>query len=371
MSGATQLIETVLREADVRINGDRPWDIHVKDERFYAAVVRGRSLGFGEAYMAGWWDCERIDELTSKLFVSDIGGRFRLTPANVLLGVRAFFESGGTRRNAFKVGEHHYNIGNDLFSRMLDKRMVYTCGYWRNAKNLDEAQEAKLDLVCKKLGLRAGQKVLDIGCGWGSFAKFAAEKYGAHVTGVTVSKEQAALGKELCTGLPVVFELKDYRDVRGRFDHIVSLGMFEHVGYKHYRTYMQVVHDHLKDDGLFLLHTIGNNYSTNYTDPWIRKYIFPGGMLPSVVQVGKAVEKLFVIEDWQNFGADYDRTLMAWFANFDRHWPEIRSHYGDGFYRMWKFYLMVTAGSFRARDIQLWQVVLSKKGVSGGYLSVR
>jgi len=276
-----------------------------------------------------------------------------------------------TPSRAFKVGEQHYDVGNDLYAAMLDKRLVYTCGYWKAAQTLDEAQEAKLDLVCRKLGLKAGQRVLDIGCGWGSFAKFAAEKYGVHVVGVTISKEQIALGQKLCEGLPVELRFQDYRDVNEQFDHIVSLGMFEHVGIKNYRTYMEVAARCLKDDGLLLLHTIGNNTSNTAGDAWISKYIFPNSILPSAAQITKAYEDIFVMEDWHNFGAYYDLTLMAWFQNIDRAWPQLKDKYNDRFYRMWKYYLLSCAGSFRARRIQLWQIVLSKKGVPGGYQPIR
>jgi cyclopropane-fatty-acyl-phospholipid synthase len=371
MNRAKTAIEKLLLRTDIKINGGRSWDIIVHDERFYGAVLRGGSLAFGESYMAGWWDCDSIDELIYRIFSHDLLSKVRFTPANVALYLGAVIGNPGRRARAFEIGEKHYDVGNDLFLRMLDKRLTYTCGYWKNTKDLDGAQEAKLDLVCRKLGLKTGQTVLDIGCGWGSFAKFAAEKYGARVTGVTVSKEQVELGQKLCKGLPVEFLLQDYRDVEGTFDHVVSLGMFEHVVYKNYRRYFQIVRDHLKDDGLFLLHTIGSSTSSTHTDPWIHKYIFPNGMLPSIAQIGKAMEKLFVMEDWHNFGADYDKTLMAWFKNFEEHWPEIASAYGDTFYRMWKFYLLSCAGSFRARENQLWQVVLSKHGVPGGYESVR
>lgn len=254
---------------------------------------------------------------------------------------------------------------------MLDKRLTYTCGYWKDAATLDEAQEAKLDLVCRKIGLKSGQHVLDIGCGWGSFAKFAAEKYGARVTGVTVSEEQVKLARELCAGLPVEIRLQDYRDVNEQFDHVISLGMFEHVGYKNYSTFFDIVRRCLKDEGMFLLHTIGANKSGRSTDQWIAKYIFPNSMLPSVKQIAAAAEGKFVMEDWHNFSAYYDNTLMAWNANVEAHWETLKDQYSDQFHRMWRYYLLSCAGSFRVRHSQLWQIIFSKKGVPGGYLSVR
>ena len=248
---------------------------------------------------------------------------------------------------------------------------MYTCGYWKDASNLEQAQVQKLDLVCRKLGLKKGQHILDIGCGWGSFAKYAAEKYGVSVTGITVSKEQVEFGRKLCAGLQVTFELKDYHDIEGEFDHIVSLGMFEHVGYKNHRAFMQIAQAHLKDGGLFLLHTIGGRFSKHIGEPWITKYIFPNGLIPSVAQIGTAIENIFIMEDWHNFGADYDKTLMSWFRNFDTNWPKLKFAYNDRFYRMWKYYLLACAGAFRARELQLWQLVLSKRGVEGGYNTIR
>lgn len=363
--------QQILAQADIKINGSRPWDIQVHDDRFYARVLSKWNLGLGESYMDGWWDCKSIDQFMARIIESDLKNKIPINASTILNYIFAVISNRGAKSQAFKIGEHHYNIGNDIFSAMLDKRLVYTCGYWNNAKTLDKAQENKLDLVCKKIQLKAGQSVLDIGCGWGSFAKFAAEKYKAKVLGVTVSKEQVQLGKKLCAGLPVEIRLEDYRDISGKFDHIVSLGMFEHVCSPNYVTYMKVVNRCLSDSGFFLLHTIGNNYSDKNVDPWLNKYIFPNSMLPSIEQIGKSIEHLFVMEDWHNFSADYDKTLMAWFNNFDKAWSYLKDKYDERFYRMWKYFLLLCAGAFRARHFQLWQIVLSKKGVPGGYQSIR
>ena len=352
----------------IEFNGSNPWDPQIKNEGFYKRVLTKGNLGLGEAYMDGWWECDSIDEMINRLLTDDVRSRLRKNWPTIAIVLASVLFNRQKGKKAFEIGEAHYDVGNDLYRRMLDKRMVYTCGYWDGgAQNLDEAQEAKLDLVCKKIGLKEGDKVLDIGCGWGSFAKFAAEKYGAHVVGVTVSKEQVELGNKNCEGLPVEIRLQDYRDVDEKFDHIVSLGMIEHVGYKNYDEYLKVARRCLKDGGLFLLHTIGGLKSVKSTDAWIEKYIFPNSMLPSMAQLAKACEGKFVIEDMQNFGADYDKTLMAWFKNFDESWDEIKGQYSERFYRMWKYYLLSCAGSFRARKNQLWQLVLSKDGVEGVY----
>ena len=360
-----------MSHADVRINGDRSWDIQVHNENFYRRLLVHGSLGLGESYMDGWWDCERLDEFFYKVLKVGLERK-------VVSSWKLFFSVLKTRLSnpqrkskAFHIGGKHYDRGNDLFRNMLDRRMVYSCGYWKNAATLDEAQEAKLDLVCRKLGLRPGQSVLDIGCGWGSFAKYAAERYDVRVVGITVSKEQVGLGKELCRGLPIEIRLQDYRDVDETFDRVVSIGMFEHVGPKNYRAYMEVVHRCLANDGLFLLHTIGKNKSVTRQDVWSNKYIFPNGALPSIKLIGEAIEDLFVMEDWHNFGVDYDKTLMAWFENFRNNWLTIKAHYGARFYRMWKYFLHSSAGLARSRRMQLWQIILSKRGLTNGYLSVR
>ncbi len=369
-------VQGVLDLAGIKINGNQPWDIKVHNEDLYKRVLSGGSLALGESYMDGWWDCEQVDEFFNKILKAELDKKVKNKFQVALLYIGAKFFNPQTKSKSSEVGEVHYDIGNDLYEKMLDKRMVYTCGYWdgvgdTSVKNLDQAQEAKLDLVCKKINLQPGQKVLDIGCGWGSFAKFAAEKYGAHVVGITISKEQAELGKKRCKGLPVEIRLQDYRDVNEKFDHVVSLGMFEHVGEQNYKTYMEVVEKVLKDGGLFLLHTIGGNKSVKYTDPWIGKYIFPNSMLPSMKQVCEAAEGLFVMEDWHGFGVNYDKTLMTWYENFVGGWDEIKENYSDRFFRMWTYYLLACAGSFRARKNQLWQVVYSKKGILKGYKSIR
>ncbi|HEY8386739.1 MAG TPA: cyclopropane fatty acyl phospholipid synthase [Porticoccaceae bacterium] len=365
-SGAYRVVEELLARADVRLDGSRPWDIQLHSDDVPERVLAQGSLGLGEAYMDGAWDAKRLDEFFYRVLRAGLDRE--LKPLRLILhALKARLFNRQNVKRAWQVGERHYDLGNDFYKAMLDPRMTYTCGYWQAASTLAEAQEAKLDLICRKLNLQPGMKVLDIGCGWGSFMGFAAEKYGVECVGVTISKEQAALGQERYRHLPVEFRLQDYRTVNEPFDHIVSVGMFEHVGHKNYRTYMEVAHRCLRDDGLFLLHTIGRNRRFSGADPWIDKYIFPNGELPSVGQIGDSVAGLFVVEDLHNFGADYDRTLMAWHANFEAAWPTFADQLGERFYRMWRYYLLCCAGAFRAREIQLWQWVLSKRGVTGGY----
>jgi cyclopropane-fatty-acyl-phospholipid synthase len=371
MNGSKKQVQELLALAGVEINGPNPWDIQVKDERFYKRVLSEGSLGLGESYMDGWWEAASLDQLFFK--IQSAGLKRRVKPSLRLLFylLRFALFNMQNKRRATQVAEQHYNLGNELYTNFLDPNMQYSCGYFQGTDDLAIAQKQKLDLICRKLDLKPGDRLLDVGCGWGGLAKYAAENYGCHVTGINISDEQIKFARDWTKGLPVEIVKIDYRDLKGKFNKIASVGMFEHVGYKNYRKYLSTVRELLTDDGLFLLHTIGSSISVVATDPWINKHIFPNGMLPSIKQIGKAMEKQFVMEDWHNFGAYYDPTLMAWFKNFDSNWSKIKHLYDERFYRMWKYYLLSCAGSFRARKIQLWQIVMTKTGVIGGYRSVR
>ncbi|MFH1610939.1 MAG: cyclopropane fatty acyl phospholipid synthase [Patescibacteria group bacterium] len=369
MNAKDKIIQ-LLKGTGIEINGSNLWDIKVNNSKVFARILAQGSLGFGNAYMDGWWDCDRIDIMMEKIILANLHKKLK-TWSTLGAIIKAKLINHQSTNRAKQVGEKHYDLGNELYGVMLDDLLNYSCGYWKKTDRLEEAQIAKLELICQKLQLRPGMKVLDIGCGWGGFAKYATGNYGVEVVGITISKEQCALAKEICKDLPIEIKLQDYRTLTDKFDAIVSIGMFEHVGYKNYKTFMKVVHRLLKDNGLFLLHTIGGNTSVHNGDPWIDKHIFCNGMLPSPKQVTTAIEGLFTLEDWHNFGADYDKTLMAWHQNFTNNWEKIKHLYDDRFYRMWNFYLLTCAGSFRARKNQLWQIVLTKQGQVGGYQSIR
>lgn len=375
-----QRVLRLLAAAGVHPGGGGPCDPIVHDQRFYSRVLTQGSLGLGESYMDGWWDVDSLDGMLVRVLRASLDHRVPGL-ASHLDDLRAWLLNLQSARRATAVGERHYDIGNDLFQAMLGRRMVYSCGYWREADDLESAQEAKLDLVCRKLGLRPGMRVLDIGCGWGEALKFAVERYGITGVGVTISREQAQYARELCAGLPIEIRLQDYRELDGttadsHFDRIFSIGMFEHVGVRNYRHYFELARRCLVDDpdtdgGLFLLHSIGSSQSVRHTDPWIERYIFPNSMLPSAVQIAQSVEGLFVIEDWHGFGSDYDRTLLAWRDNIEAAWDTLPSRYDERFRRMWRFYLAASMATFRTRRGQLWQLVLSPRGVPGGYVAPR
>lgn len=365
-------IATLLEKADIRIGGDRPWDIRVLDERLYGRVLAHGSLGLGEAYMEGWWECDRVDLFIERLLRA--GKRANeVTLSFIWLSIKMRLFNLQSRRGARRVIGAHYDLSNELYASFLDPRMQYSCAYFKDTEDLDTAQEQKLDLICRKLQLKPSDRLLDIGCGWGGLARYAHERFGCTVVGITLSHEQARYAREQVAGLPIEIRVQDYRDLPSheRYDKIVSVGMFEHVGVKNYRTLFEIVAKALEDDGLFLLHTIGQNASIRTGNPWVEKYIFPGGMLPSVAQIGKACEELFVVEDWHNFGPYYHQTLRAWDLRFQEHWGRVKGERSETFYRMFRYYFNSFAGAFKARRIQLWQVVLSKGGQDSVYQAVR
>ena len=365
-SSVTRLIERWAEAADIRVGGDRPWDVQVHDDRVFTRVLATGTLGLGEAYMDGWWDCDAIDQMVDRAQGTGLAGTLstRLAP---IQAVGSTVRNQQSKRRSREVGRRHYDVGNDLYRRMLDQRMLYSCAYWPRASSLDEAQQHKLDLIANKLGFEPGMRVLDIGCGWGGAAAYFADTRGCDVVGVTISEQQAVLARERCADLPVDIRLQDYRDLDETFDRVYSIGMFEHVGVRNYRTYMRSCRRLLRDpDGLTLIHTIGGSRSRRATDPWVAKYIFPNSMLPSVKQIAEAAEGVLQLQDWHNFGPDYDRTLMAWHTNIEASWDDLPD-YDERFRRMWRFYLLSSAGSFRSGNLQLWQIVFSRDGLRSPY----
>ena len=368
-----RILQELLNNAGIKVNGNNPWDMCVQDARTYDQILSKWSLGLGESYVNGYWDCEHLDDMLTRLLKVDLNmavqGRAKLRLLAEI--ARAKLVNLQSTKRAFQVGEHHYDAGNDIFRAMLDSKLIYSCAYWEFAHDLEQAQTHKLELICRKLELKKGERLLDIGCGWGGLAAYAATNFGVSVLGITVSKEQQKIAQKRCQGLEVEIELIDYRKLEGRFSKIASVGMFEHVGEKNYRDYCQTASRLLEDQGLFLLHTIGSDVRIARTDPWIDRYIFPNGKIPCATELSAALEGLFLIEDWHNFGCDYDRTLMEWYRRLESNWPTLSQHYSERFYRTWKFYLLGCAAYFRSKQGQLWQLVLSKRSKDGPYRSFR
>jgi cyclopropane-fatty-acyl-phospholipid synthase len=372
MSKLPEWLEDLFSRADIQINGRRPWDLQCHDEAAYNLIAGDISLGLGESYMDGMWDCEALDQFFDRALSAHQDQKVPISPVVLIDVAKARLLNRQNRKRSLEVAKVHYDIGNAFYEAMLDPYMQYTCAYWAgSAGDLASAQEAKLDLICRKLGLAPGEKILELGCGWGGFARYAAEHFGVEVVAYNISTAQVEWARNRCKGLPVEFRLQDYREATGAFDKVAAIGLCEHVGYKNYRSFLELAHGCLKPGGIFLLHTIGRNRSVNHLDAWMERYIFPGGMLPSAAQLGKAMDGLFVLEDWHSFGTDYDRTLMAWHENVERSWSRFSAEYGERFHRMWRYYLLSCAGAFRCRQIQLWQVVLSKEGIRGGWKGIR
>jgi cyclopropane-fatty-acyl-phospholipid synthase len=369
---AESIVRDLFARVGVSVGGDAPHDPQVHDSRFYRRLLRDGSLGLGESYVEGWWDAESVDSFLCRILAGrlDHHARRNLKAVGYALAARVLDLQG--KRLASRDVRGHYERGLDLFRIMLDPSMAYSCGYWRDADTLEDAQEAKFNLTCRKLGLQPGMTFLDIGCGWGSLLHHAAAHFGVRAVGITLSPEQAEVARERCRGLPVEVRVMDYRDLpvvgdsasrqTESFEAIASIGMFEHVGARHYRGYMEVVARCLAPGGVTLLHTIAGNERTPHIDPWLHRYIFPGSNLPAPSQIAEAAEGIFLIEDVHNFGPDYDRTLLAWHDRFETGWPRLRERYDERFRRIWRYYLLSCAGAFRARHTQLLQFVLTRPG---------
>lgn len=365
------IIETLLLDTDITINGTEPHDIIVNNPSFYTRVLKEGSLGFGESYVEGWWDCDKLDVLFYKLFTKGIENKLKINWRLAFLIAKTKLLNLQTKSKVKKSIAHHYDIGNNLYQEMLDPLMMYSCGYWKNATNLKEAQEQKLKLICEKLNLKPGQKVLDIGCGWGGFAYYAATNYKVSVIGITISNEQKKFATQKCQNLDVEIRFQDYRDINEKFDRIVSIGMLEHVGHKNHEEFMNIICHNLTENGICLLHFIGNIRTNSNIDPWIHRYIFPNGSIPSMAQIGEAIEGKLILEDCQNIGIHYDYTLMSWKENFKNYWKKSNSDCDSTFYRMWNYYLSCSAASFRSRHLNLWQVILTKPSFYDKYESIR
>jgi cyclopropane-fatty-acyl-phospholipid synthase len=366
---AEALVREIFASAGVGVEGKAPGDILVKNPAFYGRLLREASIGLGESYMDEWWECEELDLFIEKLLRADIKKKIEGSLRLKLLTLQAYVTNMQSRARAKQVAEKHYDLGNDLYRVMLDERMVYTCGYWKDATTLQQAQDAKLELICKKARLKPGMRVLDLGCGFGGFALYAAEKHGCEVVGVTISTEQQQFGSARAKEkkLPVDLRLQDYRNVYGSFDAVVSIGMLEHVGWRNHRPFMEVVHRCLKKEGAAVLHTIGSNEHQTHGIPFFEKHIFPNAASPSLAQLGAAMENLFVLEDIHNIGPDYRPTLLAWWKNFEAGYSTLdQRKYDRRFWLMWRFYLLAAAGAVAARESQLWHLVLSHVGRTQG-----
>ncbi len=316
-------ISSLLPQASISRN--RPWDIQVHNKALYAQGLNRGSLRFGESYLQGWWDAERLDRCFTRILQARLEKKIK-THDLFWLKLKTYLTNRQTIKRAFKVGEVHYDLGNTFFEAMLGKTMVYTCAYWKGAETPDDAQTAKLDLVCRKLQLAPGITLLDINCGWGSSMRYAAQNYGANCTGISVSREQITFGAERCAGLPIIFQWMDYRDIDRQYDRVASIGMFKHVGKKNYAAFSDVARRATKADGLFLLHSIGSRSSVvGVPEPWLNKYIFPNGEIPALNGIITPEIPLFVLGNLHNFGSDYDKTLMAWHANFEANWTRFSS----------------------------------------------
>jgi len=370
---ARKLVTNLFSRAGVTVNGPNPWDPQVHDTGFFDRVLTGGSLGFGESYMDGAWDVEQLDALVRRIIQVKATGSSVVTLNRFWHDLKSRLVNLQTRKGSLAIAEAHYNLDHRLYQQFLGPYNQYTCCFFNKAKTLEEAEVEKLEMICNKLQLKPGDKVLDIGCGWGGFARYAAQTRNCKVTGISISREQIAYARKYTAGLPVEIVESDYRDLprlyaSGHFDKVAIIGMIEHVGYKNYRQLFEIVHQLLNDEGIFLLHTIGNSATTTVVDPWIEKYIFRNSMAPSMAQLAKSAEELLVIQDWENYGHYYGPTLAAWHRNFNENWENIRTiegaqRFDERFRRMFNYYFLACKAGFETEHVYLWHLVMTKQGM--------
>jgi cyclopropane-fatty-acyl-phospholipid synthase len=343
---------------------DKPYaTIHFKDRRAVRAMMRNFTLGFGEAYMNGLIDVDGPLDQLGRL-ASENSSAFKTLAANRLTHLR----NRNIRKNQQTQVSHHYDLGNDFYKLWLDKSMTYSCAYFKTPNDtLEQAQSQKVEHLLKKLQLQKGQSLLDIGSGWGTLLITAAKEYDVKGHGITLSREQyehcVQRAKEEGLEKQLKFELINYRDLAERdlkFDRIVSVGMFEHVGRRNHGSYFDAVQKMLAPGGISVLHSITNEVE-NSPDPWIDKYIFPGGYIPSIREV---VHELpahdFHLFDYENLRIHYAMTLDEWLRRFDQNHDKIYKKYDDRFMRMWRLYLASSSAGFRYGDLSLSQFVFTK-----------
>ena len=361
------VISELLAGAAVRINGDAPWDIQVYDEKVYRLILTQGSLGLGRAYMEGLWDSDQLDETFHRLLAADIDtkmvGWARVRLLGEVLRQRLFNLQSPQR--AFQVAEQHYDIGNDVFESMLDSRMIYSCAYWEHASSLEQAQQHKLDMICRKLQLQPGERLLEIGCGWGGLAGHLADR-GAEVDAISLSDAQLAWARRHHMGPR--FLKQDYRDTAGSYDGIVSVEMVEALGREYWPTFMDCVARNLKPGGRAAIQfiSIRDDLFDAYaaSADFIQAYIFPGGLLIRTSEFRRLAEaRGLAWQDQVDFGPDYAETLKTWRVNFNNAVVEgcLPPGFDARFVELWRFYLLYCEGGFRGGGIDVHQVTLVKR----------
>ena len=363
-----KLIHSLLDKADITINGNDPWDMQIHDQTIYKDIVLKGSLGLGDGYIKQKWDVDKIDVFFEKILKARVSFLPSLTGA--LYEVQDSLSNAQVGKKAFEVGTYHYDLGNELYELMLGESMAYSSARFLDKKNsLTQAQYNKFDQLCKKLELKPGMKILEIGSGWGTFAKFAMSQYGVSVVGLTVSKEQKAYAEKACKGLPAQFILMDYQHIpnkyNGIFDRVVSIEMIEAVGSKNLKTYFSTIAKTLKPDGKFGMQVI---LGSGEDDIFISKRIFPNGHVPSAKEIINNSFAFLHVQHWDSFGKDYEKTLLHWEKNFKNNWNDIKrikdtsgdKIYDKDFYRMWRYYLLLCAAGFRVGYIDVAQIVMTK-----------
>jgi cyclopropane-fatty-acyl-phospholipid synthase len=353
----------------------KPLTLKILNKKLNYKLLINPELSFPEAYMNGEIKIENGTLLDFLNLTFKNLGRSEINTTGYfikkILHAYRFLTNFNLPLRSKKNVEHHYDLGEELYNLFLDKKFrMYSCAYWKSTEeSLEQAQQNKINHIIKKLDLRTGQKVLDIGCGWGGLCFEMAKQSECEVTGITLSKNQYEYcikkSKELKLDNQCHFELLDYRHLKGKFNRIVSVGMVEHVGRKFYKTFFKKINDLMTEDGLSLIHTIGSTEPKSPPQPWISRYIFPGGLVPSGSDLIDAIEKTgLVLTDMESLIRHYDQTLKAWLERFQDNRSKAKKMYDERFCKMWEFYLASCSAAFKYRDLLVYQLQIAKNFAS-------
>lgn len=361
MAFSKHLITYLFSRADIRVGGSRSWDIEVTDPRFFRTLMKRGSLGLGEAYMDGWWRAEDLEAFFYRCIKSNLYQASQSLPFHVRRRLLDKLNNQQNRNKSVRVARQHYNLGNDLFFEFLGHYKNYSCGYFRDTDDLCQAQLKKMQQICREMAFKSGERVLDVGGGWGEIARHVATNHECQITSINISDEQITHARRHCAGLPVEIKKLDYRDLDKGFDKILVIAMLTHVGPKNYRVFMETLHRCLEPGGTVLIESVGSPTDKINCEPWTDKYIFPGGVIPSLRQIDRAIDGLFTRERTAEFGDYYHLTMRAWHENFTRAWPQLQLRYPEKVRLMFEYFFLSVAAAFRARSLLHWHIVLRKK----------